>query len=95
MGGVWVELWQDHKLLLLPTTATAVRQAFLSLRSAKRLQGGRGQPPVDLDAVVDAALKLAALSADYGPTIQEIDINPLLARPNGVVVVDALIIGKP
>lgn len=94
MGGVWVELWQDQKLLLLPTTATAVRQAILSLRGAPLLHGLRGQPAVDVEAVVDAALKLAALALAYGNEMCEIDINPLIARPDGVVAVDALVISK-
>jgi acyl-CoA synthetase (NDP forming) len=92
MGGIWVELLDDKKLLLLPTTATAVRQALLSLRGAALLQGGRNQPPVDLTAVVDVALKLAQFTADYAHLIQEIDINPLVVRPDGVVAVDALIV---
>jgi acyl-CoA synthetase (NDP forming) len=94
MGGIWVELLADRKLLLLPTTGTAVHQTLLNLRGAKLLQGGRNQSPVDLDAIVDAALKLAHLATDYAHLIQEIDINPLIARPDGVVAVDGLVIPR-
>ncbi len=93
MGGIWAEVLNDTKLLLLPTTATAVKQALLSLRSTPLLLGARGRPPVDLEAVVDAALRLAKLAADHANQIQEIDINPLIAKTDGVVVVDALVVG--
>jgi acyl-CoA synthetase (NDP forming) len=94
MGGIWVELLADRKLLMLPTTRTAVQQTLLKLRGAKLLQGGRNGAAVDLDAVVDVALKLAHLATAYTHLIQEIDINPLIAWPYGVVAVDALIIGS-
>jgi hypothetical protein len=58
------------------------------------LHGVRGRPPVDLEAVVNAALGLAALSEDLGDLIAEIDINPLMALPAGALVVDALIVPK-
>jgi acyl-CoA synthetase (NDP forming) len=92
MGGVLVEVMRDSKLLLLPTTETAVRQALLSLRGAKLLQGVRGRPAVDVEAVVVAAMKLAALTADYAHTLAAIDINPLIVHTNGAIAVDALVI---
>jgi succinyl-CoA synthetase beta subunit len=92
MGGVLVEVIQDSKLLLVPTTETAVRQALLSLRGAKLLQGVRGRPAVDVEAVVVVAMKLAALTADYAHTLAAIDINPLIVHTNGAIAVDALVI---
>lgn len=91
-GGIFVEILNDRRLLLLPTTPEKVRRALLSLRGAALLQGARGTPPVDIDAVVAAAMQLAALAANLGDMIAEIDINPLIALPHGAVVVDALIV---
>ncbi len=93
-GGIWVEAFKDYRLLLLPAAPAQVRQALLALRSAPLLQGYRGTPPVDLDAVVDAALRLASLAADMGDLIAELDINPLVALPSGAVVVDALVVPR-
>jgi acyl-CoA synthetase (NDP forming) len=93
LGGVWAEVLDDTKLLLLPTTAAAVKQALRSLHGVPLLLGARGRPPANLEAVVEAALSLARVAADYADQIQAIDINPLVARPDGVVVVDALVIG--
>ncbi|MBE7552334.1 MAG: acetate--CoA ligase family protein [Anaerolineales bacterium] len=94
MGGIWVEVLRDHRLLLLPTTPAAVREALLSLRGAALLAGLRGQPAVDIEAVVDTAMRLSALAADLGDLIAEVDINPLIALPGGAVAVDALIVPK-
>ena len=92
LGGIFVEVLRDSRLLLLPTTARAIRETLLGLRGAALLHGVRGRPPVDLEAVVNAALGLAALSEDLGDLIAEIDINPLMALPAGALMVDALIV---
>jgi succinyl-CoA synthetase beta subunit len=92
LGGVFVELLENRKLLLLPTTAEAVRRALLKLKSARLLHGVRGRPAADIEAVVEAALKLAQMAADFGPRLAEVDINPLVAGPEGVVAVDALVV---
>jgi acyl-CoA synthetase (NDP forming) len=92
MGGIWVEVLRDHRWLLLPTTPAAVREALLSLRGAALLTGVRGQPPLDIEAVVNTAMRLSALTADLGDLIAEVDINPLMALPSGAMAVDALIV---
>jgi acyl-CoA synthetase (NDP forming) len=94
MGGIFVEVLHDHRLLLLPTTLEAIHEALLGLRGAALLKGTRGRPPADIEAVVDTAMRLSALAADLGDLIAEIDINPLMALPNGAVAVDALIIPR-
>jgi acyl-CoA synthetase (NDP forming) len=93
-GGVLVEALPDTRLLLLPATPGQVREALLSLRAAPLLAGVRGQVTVDVEAVVDAAMRLAALATGLGDLIAEVDLNPLIARPDGVVVVDALIVPR-
>ncbi len=92
LGGIFVELFQDRKLLLLPVTEQAVREALLNLKSARLLQGVRGRSAANIDAIVDAALKLAQIAADFGDHLSEIDINPLIADENGVVAVDGLVV---
>jgi carnitine 3-dehydrogenase len=94
LGGVLVEVFRDVKLLALPATAEQVRAALLSLKSAPLLRGYRGRPAVALDAVVDAALRLAALAADVGDLLASVDVNPLIATESGVMVVDALIVPR-
>ena len=93
-GGVLVEVLRDTRLLLLPTTPGEVREALRGLRAATLLAGRRGRPAADLEAVVDTAMRLAALAADLGDLIAEVDVNPLIALRDGVVVVDALIVPR-
>jgi len=93
-GGVLVEVWKDVRMRMLPTTAEAVERGLRSLRGAALLDGVRGRPPADVGAVVDAALRLSALALDLGDHIDAVDVNPLIALPDGAVVADALIIPR-
>jgi acetate---CoA ligase (ADP-forming) len=88
-GGVTAEAIRDVARAVLPLTEATVNRMLSSLRIAPLLDGWRGQPPVDRAALVDTIMRLAALAA--AGEIAELDINPLLARPDGVVGLDALI----
>jgi acetyl-CoA synthetase len=90
-GGVLVELVRDAVTLLLPAGRAAVRDALGRLRVAELLAGFRGGPPGDLDAAVDAVAAIAAYACGNAGRLVELDVNPLLVRPRGVVAVDALI----
>ena len=93
-GGIFVEVLKDFRMLPLPTTSAKIADALASLRGAPILQGVRGRAPADTKAIVQAALSLAALAADLGDHLGEVDINPLVALPDRAVVVDALIVPK-
>jgi acyl-CoA synthetase (NDP forming) len=93
-GGIFVEVLKDVSMLTLPTRPEIVRETLMRLRGAALLKGARGRPPADIDAVVSAAMGLAALACDLGESIAEIDVNPLIALPDRAVVVDALIVPK-
>jgi len=93
-GGIFVEVLKDFRMLLLPTTSAEVGEALASLRGAPLLHGVRGRPPADVGAIVGAALSLAALAADLGDQISEVDVNPLVALPDRAVVVDALVVPR-
>ena len=63
-----------------------------SLKGFKLLQGYRGAPAADLDAVCEAIVRISEFAADHADQVEEIDVNPLLARPDGAVALDALIV---
>ena len=92
-GGVLVELIGDAHTLLFPVTPAAAEQAILSLKAAKLLSGFRGRPKGDLAAAAAAVLAVARYAEANAATLIELDINPLLVRPEGkgAVAVDALI----
>ncbi|MBF8793295.1 acetate--CoA ligase family protein [Pseudomonas monteilii] len=95
-GGVLVELLKDSVNLLLPTTDGAIRNAVLGLRSAGLLQGFRGRPAADLDALVAAIRAVADYACENTGRLLELDVNPLMVGAQGTTAVDALIrLGQP
>lgn len=90
-GGTLVELVRDTVTLLLPAGAAQVRAALGRLRVSELLSGYRGGPPGDVEATVDAVTAVARYAERNAYRLVELDVNPLLVRPRGVVAVDALI----
>jgi len=95
MGGVLVEVLRDTALALAPVGRAEARRMLESLRGFKLLQGYRGAPAADLDAVCDTIARVSEFAADFAAEVEEIDVNPLLARPDGAVALDALIVLCP
>jgi len=96
-GGTLVEVLADTRSLLLPVTDDDVRSALRGLAIWPLLAGARGLPGVDLDAVVAAVQRIAfaAMATDERFGLVELEVNPLLAAPDGATVVDALITRAP
>jgi acyl-CoA synthetase (NDP forming) len=88
-GGVTAEATRDVSLSVLPLLPSRARQMVERLRIAPILDGWRGRPGVDKEALVDLLLKLGELAATG--EVEELDINPVLARPDGLVGLDALV----
>jgi acyl-CoA synthetase (NDP forming) len=87
LGGVNTYLFADRALRLLPVTDTDAAAMWRSLRAAPLLAGYRGGPAVDTQAVEELLLRLGRL-AETLPEVAELDLNPVLAGPDGVVAVD-------
>ena len=92
LGGVLVEVLRDTALALAPVGRKEARRMLERLKGFKLLQGYRGAPAADLDAVCDAIARISEFAADHADAVEEIDVNPLLARPDGAVALDALIV---
>ncbi|MDX1575838.1 MAG: acetate--CoA ligase family protein, partial [Kiloniellales bacterium] len=90
-GGTLVELVHDARTLLLPTDRESVAEALESLKVSKLLDGFRGRPAGDRVAVVDAVLALAKFAEANRESLEELEVNPLLALRDGVVAVDVLL----
>jgi acyl-CoA synthetase (NDP forming) len=91
IGGVYAELLHDVRIALAPAEASELEELFLSLRGSGVLTGARGHVPVDARAAAEAAAALSRVAAAH-PEIAEIEVNPLLALPVGVVGLDARIV---
>ena len=59
---------------------------------SRLLAGARGRPKAKVSAVVDVLMKVQQLAMDNASDLEELDINPLVVRPDGVVALDALIV---
>jgi acyl-CoA synthetase (NDP forming) len=92
-GGVLTELLADTATLLPPWTPTAIESALRQLGVAKLLSGFRGRKPGDWSALIAAVLGLARFAEAHLEELIEIDVNPIIVRPQGLgaVAVDALI----
>jgi acyl-CoA synthetase (NDP forming) len=91
-GGVAIELYRDVVHLALPVSPAEVLAALGRLKLWTLLQGYRGQPRADIEALADAAVRFGDMFMAT-PDVTEFEINPLLVRPEGggVVAVDALV----
>ncbi|BCJ49353.1 GNAT family N-acetyltransferase [Actinoplanes sp. NBRC 14428] len=88
LGGVRTDLLGDRSLRLVPLTDLDARRMWQDLRSAPLLTGYRGGPAADTAALEDLLLRLGRLAENH-PEVAELDLNPVLAGPDGVVAVDA------
>jgi acyl-CoA synthetase (NDP forming) len=88
LGGVYVEVLRDVVLRLSPLRDTDAREMIREVKTYRLLEGVRGEPARDLDALSDALLRVSQLAQRH-PRISELDINPLLALERGAVAVDA------
>ena len=91
-GGVLVELMADRVVALPPVSRAGAMRMLDRLRLRPLLDGFRGAPAVDLDALADVVVAVSQLARDHGHRIDALDLNPVLATPEGAVAVDVLII---
>jgi acyl-CoA synthetase (NDP forming) len=91
-GGKYVEALGDVRILIPPFAADEVECALRTLHVAPLLQGVRGEPPLDVPAFCDAAVKVGRLLLDDAQGVLGLDLNPVMvaARGDGCVVADAL-----
>jgi len=90
LGGVATEVLADHAARLAPLTEADADTLINSIRAAPLLHGHRGAPAADLAALRDVLLRVSRLTDDL-PEIAELDLNPVIARPDSAVAVDARI----
>jgi acetyl coenzyme A synthetase (ADP forming)-like protein len=90
LGGVYVEALQDVVFRVHPLTDTDARSMVRSIRGYRVLEGVRGEPPSDQDAVAEVIQRVSQLMGE-NPDIVELDINPYLVQEQGGVALDARI----
>ena len=92
LGGIYVEALQDVVFRVHPLSdVDAAGRWSRSIRGARLLQGVRGEAPADTAAIAETIQRLSQLVGDH-PEIDELDVNPWLAFPEGGVAVDGRIL---
>jgi acetyl coenzyme A synthetase (ADP forming)-like protein len=82
LGGIYVETLKDVSFRVAPFSRTEAREMIAEIRASALLEGVRGEPPVDREALVDALLRIGQLVQDF-PMIAELDINPFIVYEEG------------
>ncbi len=93
LGGIFVEVLKDVSFRIAPISYEDAYEMMREIKSAKLLEGYRGQPPVDKKAIADIIIAVAKL-LEENPEVDSVDLNPVIAYPDGAVVVDARVILK-
>ncbi|MBB5808620.1 acetyl coenzyme A synthetase (ADP forming)-like protein [Saccharothrix ecbatanensis] len=91
LGGVLVEVLKDVTFRLAPTTAVEAMSMVDGIAAAEVLRGVRGAAPADRDALADLIRRVGDLVTDF-PELAEVDLNPVLATPDGATAVDVRIL---
>ncbi len=91
LGGIMVEVMKDVTFRLAPMWKASAERMIRQIKGFRVLEGVRGKPPIDLVAIENCLLRLSQLTTDIREII-ELDINPLIAHPEGCVVADARIL---
>lgn len=94
LGGIAVEVYRDVTFRVPPFDRDEARRMIEEIRALPLLQGARGAPPADLDALADAITAVQRLALDLSGELAELDVNPLMALPDGCVALDALAVAR-
>jgi acetate---CoA ligase (ADP-forming) len=92
IGGVFVEVLKDVTFRIAPFGIDEAYRMIDEIRGRAMLDGVRGAPPSDIDALADALSRLSVFAAANAETIDSIDVNPFIVLPKGAAAVDALIV---
>ncbi|MER7049009.1 acetate--CoA ligase family protein [Streptomyces jumonjinensis] len=92
LGGVLVEVLRDTAVRVPPFGEGQARAMLDELRGRALLDGVRGGPPMDVDALVEVVLRVQRMALELGGELSELDVNPLMVLPRGqgAVALDAL-----
>ena len=91
LGGVLVEMLRDVSMRLVPVEPRDARAMIREIKGLPLLQGYRQYPPCDLDSLEQVILGLSRF-LEANPEVRELDLNPVLCYPKGLVAVDARVV---
>jgi acetyltransferase len=93
-GGIYTEILRDTSCRIAPFGETTAREMLDELNCRRILDGVRGGPALDVDAVATSLAALSRFAWAARDIVQEVDINPVFVLPQGAIAVDALIVPR-
>lgn len=93
-GGTMIEVLKDRRVALPPIDAPRAQSLLDRLKLRPLLDVHRKRPAADIDKLANTIARFSVLAATLGDLIAELDVNPLIAGPDGAIAVDALVIPK-
>lgn len=95
-GGTHVEVMKDVAFALVPLDRGEAERLLRGLKVWRVLEGHRGEPAADTDALVDLIARVSHFIHDHADMIDELDVNPVIVHPrgHGLTVVDALLVKR-
>jgi acetate---CoA ligase (ADP-forming) len=94
LGGIFVEVLKDVTFRLAPFGIDEAHRMINEIQGRAMLDGVRGAPPADIDALAEALSRLSVFAHENADRLESIDINPFIVMPEGAVAVDALIVPR-
>ncbi|HZU69951.1 MAG TPA: acetate--CoA ligase family protein [Ktedonobacteraceae bacterium] len=91
LGGIWAEIFKDTSVRVLPVSKSEIRRMLFELRGAPLLQGTRGQPPVNIEKLVDIIFRITQIAQRLEGKLEALEINPLLLYGENIEAVDVLL----
>ena len=97
LGGIFVEVLKDVALRVAPLTRRDAEEMIREVKGFPLLDGARGRPKADVDALVELILNVSRMACEIGDRVSELDLNPIRVRPagQGLVALDALVVRAP
>ncbi|NIR86169.1 acetyl-CoA synthetase [Candidatus Bathyarchaeota archaeon] len=91
LGGIFVEVLKDVSFRIAPITRSDAQEMITEVKGYPILRGYRGQPPADINAIVEILVSTSRLVMEHSE-IRELDLNPIMVYKKGAKTVDARII---
>jgi acyl-CoA synthetase (NDP forming) len=91
MGGIFAEIYDDVKFRVAPIDRIDAMNMIHGLRGSRILEGARGQPPVDIDSLINVLMRVSDLIMEHD-RVKQLDLNPVIVYPQGACAVDSRII---
>ncbi len=94
LGGIWVEVFKDTSVRVLPVQRDEIKEMLLELQGAALFRGTRGQPPVNMEMLVESIFRVAQISQGLKDQLESLEINPFLIYNTHLEALDALMTWK-